>query len=135
MFNKQVFDTKLTDFLDKETVLIHEAFYCVNKNLTYAALLFSLILFQLNFSMRQSEPEELYLKSCLIKKCSAFLLFVSSLFILPRWDHFYPTLRWNLLSQFNQKVCYVAGKRLFDQVGFAINSDVKPSCRTNVRII
>ena len=38
-------------------------------------------------------------------------------------------------SQFNQKVCYVAGKRLFDQVGFAINSDVKPSCRTNVRII
>ena len=68
LFNKQVFDTKLTDFLDKETVFIHEAFYCVNKNLTYAALLFSLILFQLNFSMRQSEPEELYLKSCLIKK-------------------------------------------------------------------
>ena len=41
---------------------------------------------------------------------------------------------WNLLSWFNQKVCYVAGKRLFDQVIFTINSDVKPSCRTNVLI-
>ena len=32
---------------------------------------------------------------------------------------FYPTLTWNLLSQFNQKV-YVAGKKLFDQVFFTI---------------
>ena len=35
-------------------------------------------------------------------------------------DDFYPTFTWNLLSQFNQKVCYVAGKRLFDQVFFTI---------------
>ena len=38
-------------------------------------------------------------------------------------------------SQFNQKVCYVAGKRLFDQVVFTITNDVKPSCRTNVLIL
>ena len=53
----------------------------------------------------------------------------------PWPDNFYPTFTWNLLSQFNQKVCYVAGKRLFDQVVFTINSDVKPSCRTNVLIL
>ena len=28
-----------------------------------------------------------------------------------RWDDFYPTFIWNLLSQFNENVCYVAGKR------------------------
>ena len=38
----------------------------------------------------------------------------------PRWDDFYPTFTWNLLSQFNQKVCYITGKRLFDQVFFTI---------------
>ena len=38
----------------------------------------------------------------------------------PRWDDFYPTFTWNLLSQFNQKVCYVAEKRLFDKVIFTI---------------
>ena len=38
----------------------------------------------------------------------------------PRWDDFYPTFIWNLLSQFNQKVCFVAGKRLFDQVVFTV---------------
>ena len=53
----------------------------------------------------------------------------------PRWDNFYLTFIWNLLSQFNQKVCSVAGKRLFDQVVFTINNDVKPSCRTNVLIL
>ena len=42
----------------------------------------------------------------------------------PSWDGFYPTFICNLLSQFNQKVCYVAGKRLFDQVFFTINSGV-----------
>ena len=36
----------------------------------------------------------------------------------PRWDDFYSTFIWNLLSQFNQNVCYVARKRLFDQVVF-----------------
>ena len=30
------------------------------------------------------------------------------------------------------KSLYVAGKRLFGQVVFTINSDVKPSCRANV---
>ena len=50
-------------------------------------------------------------------------------------EMFYPTFISNLVSQFNQKVCYVAGKRLFDQVVFTINSDVKPSCRTNVLIL
>ena len=49
----------------------------------------------------------------------------------PRRDDFYPTFIWNLLSQF----FYVAGKRLFDQVVFKINSDVKPSCRPNVLIL
>ena len=39
---------------------------------------------------------------------------------LPRWGDFYPRFTWNLLSQFNQKVCYVTGKWLFDQVFFAI---------------
>ena len=37
-----------------------------------------------------------------------------------------PTFIWILLSQFNQEVCYAAEKRLFDQVVFTINSDVKP---------
>ena len=50
-------------------------------------------------------------------------------------DDFLSTFIWNLLSQFNQKVCYVAGKRLFDRVVFTINSDVKPLCRTNVLIL
>ena len=36
----------------------------------------------------------------------------------PGWDDFYPTFIWNLLSQFNQKVYYVAEKRLFEQVFF-----------------
>ena len=53
----------------------------------------------------------------------------------PRRDDFYPTFIWNFLSQFNQKVCYVAGKRLFDQVVFKIKSDVKPSFRTNVLVL
>ena len=48
---------------------------------------------------------------------------------------FFPTFIWNLQSQFNQEVCYVAGKRLFDQVVFTITNDVKPSCRTNVLIL
>ena len=48
---------------------------------------------------------------------------------------FYPTFIWNLLYQFNQKVCYAAGKRLFDQVVFTINSDAKPSCRADVLIL
>ena len=34
-----------------------------------------------------------------------------------------------------QSKVYVAGKRLFDQVVFTINSDVKPPCRTNVLIL
>ena len=38
----------------------------------------------------------------------------------PRWDSFYPTFKWNLLSQLKQKVCYVTGKRLFDQPVFTI---------------
>ena len=50
----------------------------------------------------------------------------------PRWDDFYPKFIWNLLSQFNQKVCYVS---LFDQVVFIINSGRKPSCRINVLIL
>ena len=50
-------------------------------------------------------------------------------------DGFYPTFIWNLLSQFNQKVCYVAMKRLFDQAVFTIDNDVKPLCRTNVLIL
>ena len=50
----------------------------------------------------------------------------------PRWDDFYPTFIWNLLSHFTQKACYVAGKKLFDQKFFTINSDAKPSCRTNI---
>ena len=54
---------------------------------------------------------------------------------LSTWDDFYPTFIWNLLSQFNQKSVYVVGKILFDQVVFTINSDVKPSCRTNVLIL
>ena len=29
------------------------------------------------------------------------------------WTDFYPPFIWNLLSHFKQKVCYVAGKRLF----------------------
>ena len=33
------------------------------------------------------------------------------------------------------KVCNVARKRLFDQTFFTINSDVKPSYRTNVLIL
>ena len=33
------------------------------------------------------------------------------------------------------KFCYVAGRRLFDQVVFTVNSDVKPSCRANVPIL
>ena len=37
---------------------------------------------------------------------------------LLRWDDIYPTFTWDLLSQFNQKVCYVAGKTLFDQIFF-----------------
>ena len=41
------------------------------------------------------------------------------------WDDFYPTFIWNLLSQFNQDVHHIAGKRLFDQVVFRINSDVR----------
>ena len=53
----------------------------------------------------------------------------------PRWDDFYTTFIWNLISQFNQKVFYAAGKRLFDQVVFTIKSDVKPSCRTNAFIL
>ena len=53
----------------------------------------------------------------------------------PRWDCFYRTFIWNLLSQFKQKVCYVDGKKLFDQVVFTINSDVKPLCRTNLIIL
>ena len=53
----------------------------------------------------------------------------------PRWDDFCPTFIWNLLSQFNQKVCYVAGKRLFDEVVFTITNDVKSSCRTNVLVL
>ena len=53
----------------------------------------------------------------------------------PRWDDFYPMFIWSLLSQFNQKVCYVAGKRLFGQVVFTINSDVKSLFRTNVFIL
>ena len=39
---------------------------------------------------------------------------------------FYPTFIWNLLSQYNQKVCYVARQRLFDQVVFTITNGVKP---------
>ena len=31
----------------------------------------------------------------------------------PRWNYFYPTFIWNLVSHFNQKVSYVTGKRLF----------------------
>ena len=42
-----------------------------------------------------------------------------------RWDDFYPTFIWNLLSQFNQDVRHFARKRLFDQVVFRINSDVR----------
>ena len=53
----------------------------------------------------------------------------------PRWDDFYPTFIWNILFRFNQKVCYVAGERLFDQAFFTINSDIKLSCRTNVLIL
>ena len=53
----------------------------------------------------------------------------------PRWDDFHPTFICNLLPQFNQSVCYIAGKGLFDKVVFSINSDVKPSCRTNVLIL
>ena len=34
-----------------------------------------------------------------------------------------------------KKVCYVAGKRLFGQVVFPINSDVKSSYRANVLIL
>ena len=41
-------------------------------------------------------------------------------------ERLHPTFIWNLLSQFNQKFCYVAGK-----IAFTINSDVKQSCRTN----
>ena len=52
-----------------------------------------------------------------------------------RWDHIYPTFIWNLLPQFKQKVCYIAGKKLFDQVVFIIDSDAKPSYRTNVLIL
>ena len=70
------------------------------------------------------------------QRCFKFsALFVMMLFVLlfifrwvgpvkragsPRWDDFYPTFTWNLLSQLNQKVCYVAGKKLFDQVVFTI---------------
>ena len=53
----------------------------------------------------------------------------------PRWDDFHPTFICNLLPQFNQSVCYIAGKGLFDKVVFSINSDVKASCRTNVLIL
>ena len=53
----------------------------------------------------------------------------------PRCDDFYPTFIWYLLSQFNKKFIYVIGKRLFDQVVFTINSDVKPLCRANVLIL
>ena len=64
----------------------------------------------------------------------------------PCRDDFYPTFIWNLLSQFNQNaavfyvcyvchVCDVAKKGMLDQVVFTINSDVKPSCRTNVLIL
>ena len=52
---------------------------------------------------------------------------------LPRRDDIYPTFIWNLLSQFNQKVCYVAGKRLCNQK--ILINDIKPSCRTNVLIL
>ena len=50
---------------------------------------------------------------------------------------FYPTFIWILLSQFNQNVCYVAEKRLFDQVVFTTrtNSDINTSYRTNVLIL
>ena len=54
---------------------------------------------------------------------------------LAKWDDFYLMFIWNLLSQFNQKVSSAAGKILFDQVFFAINGDVKPSCWTNVPIL
>ena len=47
----------------------------------------------------------------------------------PGWDDFYPTFIWNIPSQFNQQVHYVAAKRLFDQVVFTINVDIKTSCR------
>ena len=53
----------------------------------------------------------------------------------PRWDDFSPTFMWNLLPQFNQNVCDVAGRRLLDQVVFTINGDVKPLCWTNVLLL
>ena len=56
-------------------------------------------------------------------------LFIWRLAGQVRRADFYPTFIWNLLSQFLQKVSYVAGKRLFDKLVFTINSDVKPSCK------
>ena len=48
---------------------------------------------------------------------------------------FYPMFIWNLLLyQFNQKF-YVAEKRLFDQVVFTINTDVRPSFKTKVLVL
>ena len=54
---------------------------------------------------------------------------------LVHLDDFYPMFIWNLLLyQFNQKV-YFAGKRLFDQIVFAIISDVKQSFKTKVLVL
>ena len=54
-----------------------------------------------------------------------------------RRDDFYPTLYGMFYFNSIKKFVSInfAGKRLFDQVVFTINSDVKPSCSTNVLIL
>ena len=75
--------------------------------------------------------QKIYLKTWYRILCTEILSFdefhCKELFIwrcnqagLSGWDDTYPTLTGALLSQFNQKVCYVAGKRFFDQVFFTI---------------
>ena len=48
------------------------------------------------------------------------------------WDDFYPHVHMESSISVQSKSLLCRWKRLFDQVVFTINSDVKPSCRTNV---
>ena len=73
----------------------------------------NLFIFTLNSIWRVShspKPESLLSKGLFIWRWAGPVRRASA----PRWDDFYRMFIWNLLSQFNQKVCYVAGKRLFD---------------------
>ena len=106
------------------------ALHGVNPNLKESSRHKYFILSQKSEKRIPGKNKRLNLRSLFVDLGNQFLIpLIEGLFIwrwaalfrwasLPRWDDFYPTFILTLLWQFNQRVCYVTGKRLFDQVVF-----------------